>query len=140
MNQLASTKPISMQQKPSFKNLINNHNYLQCKFHTNKFQENLLSKRLKQLDVDEMKVRLKNQRDSNELISFMQSCQSSTGYLETKLKAHREGNLAKIIKLKQQQDKPKINTSNDFKSSQYPRNCKTYFLLIIISLISFKIL
>lgn len=90
-----------VQKKPSFKNLRNNQNYLQCKFHTNKFQENLLNKRLKQLDVDEMKTRLKSQRDSNELINFLVNCQTSTGYLDAKLNAHKTGNVAKLIKLNQ---------------------------------------
>lgn len=84
-----------------------NHNYLQCKFQTNKFQENLLTKRLKQLDADEMKTRLKNQRDSNELIGFLRNCQVSTGYLDNKLKAHRQGNISKIIQLNQPSTRPK---------------------------------
>ena len=97
MNLSNSALPVKTQ--PKSNNLNNNHNYLQCRFHTNKFHENLLSKRLKQLDVDEMKTRLKNQRDSNELVNFLKNCQVSTGYLDTKLAAHRQGDISKIVKL-----------------------------------------
>lgn len=61
--------------------VLNNHNLLHVKFHVNKFQDNLLSKRLQQLNVEEMKVRLKHQRTSNELVLFLRECQQSTGYL-----------------------------------------------------------
>ena len=109
LNQLPFSKTTEQlhQSKPSLKNLVNNHNYLQCKFQTNKFQENLLTKRLKQLDADEMKTRLKNQRDSNDLIGFLRNCQLSTGYLDNKLKAHRQGNISKIIQLNQSSSKSK---------------------------------
>jgi len=48
-----------------------------------------------------MKTRLKNQRDSNELVNFLKKCQVSTGYLDTKLAAHRQGDLSKLMKLNQ---------------------------------------
>ncbi len=117
--------------QPKSKNLNNNHNYLQCKFHTNKFHENLLSKRLKQLDVDEMKTRLKNQRDSNELVNFLKKCQVSTGYLDTKLAAHRQGDVSKIMKLNSKPSLPRTTAqpanstkiSDTFQqSSQYLRD------------------
>ena len=50
------------------------------KFNLNKFQDNLLSKRLKQLDDEEMKARLKHQRTSNDLVTFLRECQNITGY------------------------------------------------------------
>ena len=61
--------------------VVNNQNLLHVKFHVNKFQDNLLSKRLQQLNVEEMKLRLKHQRTSNELVVFLKECQQSTGYL-----------------------------------------------------------
>ena len=61
--------------------VVNNQNLLHVKFHVNKFQDNLLSKRLQQLNVEEMKQRLKHQRTSNELVVFLKECQQSTGYL-----------------------------------------------------------
>jgi len=61
--------------------IVNNQNLLHVKFHVNKFQDNLLSKRLQQLNTEEMKQRLKHQRASNELVVFLKECQQTTGYL-----------------------------------------------------------
>jgi hypothetical protein len=58
----------------------NNTNLLHVKFHSNRFQDNLLSKKLKQLNLEEMKARLKYQRTSNDLLLFLNDCQKSTGY------------------------------------------------------------
>ena len=60
--------------------LVHNQNLMQAKFHANKYQDNLLSKRLQQLNTEEMKTRLKYQRSSNELILFLRECQKTTGY------------------------------------------------------------
>ena len=56
-------------------------NLLNVKMHANKFQDNLLNKRLQQLNSDEMKQRLKHQRASNELVMFLRECKKTTGYL-----------------------------------------------------------
>jgi hypothetical protein len=66
---------------PNQQMLVNNQNMLHVKFHVNKFQDNLLSKRLQQLNMEEMKLRLKHQRASNELVVFLKECQQTTGYL-----------------------------------------------------------
>lgn len=58
----------------------NNTNLLHVKFHANRFQDNLLSKKLRQLNLEEMKTRLKHQRTSNDLLLFLSECQKSTGY------------------------------------------------------------
>lgn len=60
--------------------LLANQNLMHVKFHVNKFQDNLLSKRLQQLNTEEMKSRLKYQRTSNELLYFLRECQKTTGY------------------------------------------------------------
>lgn len=57
-----------------------NQHLMQVKFHMNRFQDNLLTKRLQQLNSEEMKSRLKHQRTSNELILFLRECQKTTGY------------------------------------------------------------
>lgn len=67
-----------------------NQNLMHVKFHVNKFQDNLLSKRLKQLNNEEMKTRLKHQRTSNELIYFLRECQKSTGYY-SKMNEYKRG-------------------------------------------------
>ena len=66
---------------PNQQKVVNNQNLLHVKFHVNKFQDNLLSKRLQQLNMEEMKLRLKHQRASNELVVFLKECQQTTGYL-----------------------------------------------------------
>lgn len=66
---------------PNQQMLVNNQNLLHVKFHVNKFQDNLLTKRLQQLNMEEMKLRLKHQRASNELVVFLKECQQTTGYL-----------------------------------------------------------
>jgi hypothetical protein len=66
---------------PQQQMIANNQNLLHVKFHVNKFQDNLLSKRLQQLNMEEMKQRLKHQRASNELVVFLKECQQTTGYL-----------------------------------------------------------
>lgn len=55
-------------------------------------KDNLLSKRLKQLNNEEMKSRLRHQRTSNELIYFLRECQKSTGYYSklNELKQHQQ--------------------------------------------------
>lgn len=58
-----------------------NQNVMHVKLHVNKFHDNLLSKRLQQLNSDEMKQRLRLQRESNELIMFLRECKKTTGYL-----------------------------------------------------------
>jgi hypothetical protein len=58
-----------------------NQNIIQVKMHANRFQDNLLSKRIQQLNSEEMKQRLKHQRASNELVLFLRECKKSTGYL-----------------------------------------------------------
>ena len=60
-----------------------NQNLLHVKFRLNKFEDNLLSKRLKQLDIDEMKWRLRSQRDSNDVTRFLRDCKSTTGYMDS---------------------------------------------------------
>ncbi|RNA23656.1 hypothetical protein BpHYR1_050912 [Brachionus plicatilis] len=66
--------------KETSPNTIPHPNLMHVKFHANKHQENLLSKRLQQLNSDEMKYRLKHQRTSDELIIFLRDCQKTTGY------------------------------------------------------------
>lgn len=61
--------------------LVSNQNLMHVKFHANRFQDNLLSKRLQQLNSEEMKQRLRHQRTSNELIFFLRECKKTTGYL-----------------------------------------------------------
>ena len=77
----ANTQPSSSSNASNNQMVMNNPNLLHVKFHVNKFQDNLLSKRLQQLNVEEMKLRLKHQRTSNELVLFLKECQQSTGYL-----------------------------------------------------------
>ena len=71
MSKLKSTPTVSSTVPVASSTLLNNQNLLHVKFHVNKIQENLLSKRLKQLNEQEMKLRLKNQRTSNDLINLI---------------------------------------------------------------------
>ena len=63
------------------------HHSFSTKFFVNKFQDNLLSKRIRQLDNDELKSRLKHQRASNDLVMFWRDCQKSTGYMSKMVKS-----------------------------------------------------
>lgn len=114
------TQPVNPSQPSSI--LLNNQNLLHVKFHVNKIQENLLSKRLKQLNEQEMKLRLKNQRTSNDLVNFLNDCKQSTGYL-SKMKLNRNTATSTLDSLEQKssicsmQSKDHIlesNTSSSF--------------------------
>ena len=94
---------------------LSNQNLLHVKFRLNKFEDNLLSKRLKQLDIDEMKWRLRSQRDSNDMTRFLRDCKSTTGYLDSPaLSAERR--FEQFIKL---------NTMPPIQSSPIPKLIKS---------------
>lgn len=63
-------------------NVINNHALFDAKYRVNKFEENLLSKQLEKLNIEEMKSRVKHHRMSTELILFLRNCKKTTGYFE----------------------------------------------------------
>jgi hypothetical protein len=90
----------------------NNTNMLHVKFHTNRFQDNLLSKKLKQLNIEEMKTRLKHQRTSNDLLLFLNECQKSTGYY-AKIKPSSSLNSASSARFSIKSSNSCNNNTND---------------------------
>lgn len=72
---------VSLTKMPLKEPLLKPHpNLMHVKFHANRHQENLLCKRLEQLNIEEMKNRLKHQKTSDELIIFLRECKKTTGY------------------------------------------------------------
>jgi len=66
----------------SYLNVINNQALFDAKYRVNKFEENLLSKQLEKLNIEETKSRVKHHRMSTDLILFLRNCQKTTGYFE----------------------------------------------------------
>jgi hypothetical protein len=76
-----STAAMGARANDPAKSIIHNqNNVLHVKLRDNRFQDNLLTKKLRQLNLEEMKTRLKHQRSSNELMLFLNECQKTTGY------------------------------------------------------------
>jgi hypothetical protein len=111
MSKLKSTPTVSSTVPVASSTLLNNQNLLHVKFHVNKIQENLLSKRLKQLNEQEMKLRLKNQRTSNDLINFLKDCKQSTGYL-SKMQSNNKNFVSTCSLIEQKQLLSSSNHNN----------------------------
>lgn len=78
--------------KETSPNLKPHSNLMHVKFHSNKHQENLLSKRLEQINNEETRYRLKHQKTSDELIIFLRECKKTTGYF-AKMKSFQSNSL-----------------------------------------------
>jgi hypothetical protein len=110
MSRLSSNMPTTTSKIPTntSSSLLNNQNLLHVKFHVNKIQENLLNKRLKQINDQEMKLRLKNQRTSNDLVNFLNDCKQSTGYF-SKMNSNKSSSVSSLSLMDQQTSKLNID-------------------------------
>lgn len=89
-----------------------------------------MSKRLKQLNNEEMKSRLKHQRTSNELVYFLRECQKTTGYYSklNELKSNSGTVSSRVTTASttladsesSQLDSTSFYSSNSSKSARYP--------------------